>query len=155
MKGKDFFRTFGRFFFFLFYFFCKIIIFNRRLFYFHPKLKPETCDCGLCCIFALLTSNGGFVKMLRKMLHKSVLSPGKRTPARKRCIGSDVIRWFSKVSLGGWAGNRHHHYQTRGLVGMCAVLGITSQCRQKKHSSHSKALAMLPPNRTVRLCFPL
>lgn len=91
-----------------------------------------TCDYGLCYIFALFTWNGGFVNVLGKKAAQKRIVTGKTYARRKmlqwlwchEVILKSVIRWV--------AGNRRHHYQTRDLVGMCAVLGITSQRRQKK-----------------------
>lgn len=120
MKGEEFLRTFGwlGFCFFL----CKIIIFIRQ-FCFISNPNSNSWHVTVDCV-AFLRSSPAMEALWRccaKKLHKSVLSPRKRPPAGKCCIGCDVMRWFSKVSLGGWAGNKRHHYQTPGLVGMCAV----------------------------------
>lgn len=114
-----------------------------------------TCDCRLCCIFAVLTSNGGFVKVLRKKLHKSALSQRKRTPAGKCCIGCDVMRWFWKVWSGGWAGTGATIIKPKTLWECVQSSELLCSADRKKHSSHTKALATLLPNHTVWLCFPL
>lgn len=54
--------------------------------------------------FCITHSQWTLCEGVTQKLHKSALSPRKRAPAWKCRTGFDVMRWFSQVSLGGWAG---------------------------------------------------